>query len=199
MLDCVSVIMWGITYLLIVFSSKNQVGSPKRAIPLLPPILNLAWELLALVVSGGLWGHIVWFGLSILVFESCLDTMTKKQQCFYFSVFVVSIIVLFFVYAHGGMLVFSFIINVIMSICFLVDRKNLLKKRKVLIAITKGIGTLAATLYYMSTSISVAVMGVLIVILDVVYLVYCVREKKEDEQRANQTCDEEVLFNTMPV
>lgn len=152
-----------------------------RAIPLLPPILNLSWEILALIASGAWWGHVIWFGLSILVFDSCMMTLSKKQQFLYFCAFVVSLTCFVMIFRAGGMLVSSFAINVAMSVCFWIDRKKLLKKRKIWIAITKGIGTFAATLYYASMSILVAVMGVVIVILDIAYLIYCIREKKRSE------------------
>ena len=78
MLDFITVVCWAAVYLIIIFCTKNQEGAPKSAIPIFPPILNLSWEISALISCEAFWGHVIWFGLSILVFESCMATLDKK-------------------------------------------------------------------------------------------------------------------------
>ena len=184
MFDVISILAWGITYILIVFSCKKQEGVPKRAIPLVPPLLNLSWELVALVHSQAFWGHIVWFGLSILVFDSCLMSITNLKKQLFYALLLGPIAILFsLIFMYGGMLVSSFAINVIMSICYWMDRRNLLEKRKILIATTKCIGTLAATIHYAPYSTGVAIMGIVIVVFDLMYLVFCIRENKDSKEK----------------
>lgn len=179
MFDVISVLAWGVTYLLIIFSCKKQEGTPKRAIPFLPPLLNLSWELVALIHSEAFWGHVVWFGLSILVFDSCLMTIKNlKKQFLYAAVFGPLAILFSLIFMLGGMLISSFAINVVMSVCFWFDRKNLLPKRKISIAITKLVGTLAATIHYAPMSGIVGIMGAVILFFDIAYLMYCFYEKK---------------------
>lgn len=131
-----------------------------------------------MIACGPSWGHIVWYSLSILVFESCLATLSKKRQIIYFGCLAGAAIVFIFISSIGGMMVSSFVINIAMSVCYWLDRKNLLQKGKILIAVFKGIGTLAATLFYAKYSLCVALLGMGIAVVDIVYLIYCIRERK---------------------
>ena len=181
MFDFISIVCWAITYILIVFCTKNQKETPKSAIPFLPPILNLSWEISALISCEAFWGHVIWFALSILVFESCLAVLSKRKQIIYFCFFVFSAIIFSWIFAKGGMLISSFVINIIMSVCFWLDRRKLLLKGKILIAAFKGIGTLAATIFYAQFSIYVGLIGIGITALDLLYFIFCIREKRKIE------------------
>lgn len=181
MLDVVNLVTWSITYLLIIFSCKNQKDTPKRAIPLLPVVLNFTWELVALIHSDAFWGHVAWFGLDILVIDSNLMSLSKRKQVIYVLSTIPCAILFSLIFKYGWMLESSFAINLIMSVCFLVEKKHLLKKRKILIATTKFIGTLAATGYY-SFSKFVLIVGILVAALDVVYLYCCIMERNEEIQ-----------------
>ena len=84
MFDIAQIVLWGITYLLIVYFMLKNRSKKIKAIPLLPVILNMSWEINALIESNGFWGHIVWLGLDIFVFICCtMCIKTIKNQVLY--------------------------------------------------------------------------------------------------------------------
>lgn len=178
MFDTIQIIFWGITYLLIIFYSIKNKLRRKVAIPLLPPVLNISWEVNALIVSLGFWGHIVWLILDIFVFLCCVMTLKNRKSRILYSATLVFGFVMFFplFYVNFGMLLSSFAIDIIMAICFWVERRKLLSDGRIIIAITKLIGDLSAMIYYAPRSEIVLIIGILVFILNVMYLIYALKE-----------------------
>lgn len=182
MFDALQVVFWGITYILIViFSIKNR-SSKIRSISLLPPVLNFSWELNALIVSQGYWGHIVWFALDIFVVIACAAFIKgRKIQILYLLALPPGALVFYpFFRMDMGMLMSSFVIDLIMAVCFFVERKKLLKDGKIIIAITKLLGDLAAVIHYASYSVIILIIGIIVFILNTAYLAYAIADKRRD-------------------
>lgn len=178
MFDALSIIFWGITYLLIiVFSLKNK-ATKARAISLLPPILNMSWELNACIVSLGFWGHIIWLGLDIFVFICCAMSIQeqRKRRWYIFSLLPGALLFFPLFYVDYGMLMSSFVIDIVMAICFWVQRRKLLKEGRIIIAITKLLGDLSAVIYYASDSPIILVIGICVFVLNFAYLIYAINE-----------------------
>lgn len=180
MFDALSVIFWGITYILIVvFSIKNRT-SKIRSISLLPPILNFSWELNALIVSQGFWGHIVWLGLDVLVVIACVAFINGlKKQLLYLAALPLGALLFYLLFrVDMGMLMSSFVIDLIMAVCFFVERKKLLRDGKIIIAITKLLGDLAAVIHYAPYSIIILIIGICVFVLNTAYLIYAIADRK---------------------
>lgn len=186
MFDALSVVFWGITYILIVVYSIKNRKSKIRAISLLPPILNFSWELNALIVSQGFWGHIVWLTLDVFVVIACAAFIKgTKKQLLYMAALVPGALLFHVLFRiNMGMLMSSFVIDLIMAVCFFVEKKKLLKDGMILIGITKLLGDLSAVIHYAPYSVIILIIGIIVFILNVAYLVYAIAERMRERKAA---------------
>lgn len=179
MFDIIQIVFWCITYIFILVGNLKNKTTSMGTIPFFPTILNLSWEVNALIVSKGFWGHIVWLFLDLGVMASCMYLMKEKRKKIQYIISIlIGVVVFNIIFRLNMMLISSFVINAIMSVSFLLQRTKLLQKHKVLIATTKGMGTLFATLHYAKFSLFSAVLGILIAIVDMIYLFFCLKEKR---------------------
>lgn len=179
MFDFLSIVFWSLTYILVVIFSVKNISLKRRAIPLIPPILNIAWESNALLLSNGFWGHIAWFVLDVFILVIGIYFLPSAKRKYYIPM----VVIVFFIFnwiifsVPLGMLLSSFAIDLIMAICFWIDRKNILPNGSILIAIFKLLGDLSAAIFYSPMSTAVFVMAVIVLIFNSAYLLYRIKEK----------------------
>ncbi len=132
-----------------------------------------------MVHSHGYWAHIVWLSLDlIIVVIGYLFLDTKKKKIGFILLNVAGIILLAFVFQiSNGMLISCFIIDFLMALYFLIDRRKLSPKLKITIGVTKLIGDSFAGLYYSPYSYVVWVLACLVFICNIIYLILCIKEK----------------------
>lgn len=180
MLDVLQVVFWSITYGLIIIAGFQSRKIRKVSIPYFAVILNYSWECCALLHSyGWFWAHIVWFSLDlIIVIIGYLFLDTKKEKISFILLNLTGIVLLFFVFqSPGGMLISCFIIDFLMAASFLICRKKLSPKFKIVIAVTKLIGDSFAGLFYSPNSYVVGFLACLVFICNIIYLELCIEEK----------------------
>lgn len=180
MFDILQVVCWSITYILIILAGLEnlQLGKMKMSIPCLAVILNLSWEFCALSLSDGYWGHVLWFGLDIIIFFiNYIFLERKKDKIIYTGMCVCSAAILFGIFQLSqGMLLSCFVIDLIMAASFLFSQKFLSVKLKLPIAVMKLLGDAFAGAYYCSASVMVAVIAALVLIINSIYLYKCLKE-----------------------
>ena len=181
MLDIISVVLWSLAYVLILFAYVKHRKQKRRSIPIIFASLSLAWEMdVFLITSGSFWGHWFWLILDICIFTYSLYTIDIVWKKCVYIVYVFSLVAIMFLLSRMDarwILVSSFIINFIGSVRYWLERKQLLSQGKCMIAIAKLLGSLAATIYYAPYSIFVGILGSTFFVVDVMYLAYCVRER----------------------
>lgn len=121
--DYGNVIFWTIVYLLIVYNSiKYKSERNNLYMPLLPCSFNFAWEFNALIVSGGFWGHILWFGLDAVIFAFNLRYLRVMERRLMYVAgtlgFAMFFWWLFRVPDIDGMLMSSFVMDIVMAFVF---------------------------------------------------------------------------------
>jgi len=180
MLDTLQIVFWSITYVLIIIAGSQSKILRKVSMPYIAGILNFSWEIRALYNSNGFWGHIMWLTLDLaIVYFSFKYIPTNKGQYIYTLSIIISTFLLLYIFTlSNGMLFSVFIIDFIMAICFLVDRKKLSPKLKVPIAVTKLIGDTFAGLYYAPQSIFIAGLAGLVLFCNMAYLYLCIWENE---------------------
>lgn len=178
MFDIIQVILWGVTYIFIILFTYLNFKTKLRAIPLNASMLNFAWEINAIVVSNGFWAHILWGVLDVFIIFYNVYSLNIPKRVYYLIALIVSCVLLNNVFhLPSGMLVSVFAIDLYMAISFLIDRKKLLSKGKIIIAIFKLLGDLAAAIYYSPSSIIVFIIAVFVLVVNSIYLFYCVCSK----------------------
>ena len=174
MLDTLQIIFWSIAYILIIVAGFESTDTKKVSMPYVASVLIFSWEIVALV-NYRHWGHFVWISLDLLIVAFGFYFLKSNWQRLNYALGIcITVIALFFLFdVSGGMLISSFVIDLIMSVDFLIKRKQLSGKMKTLIAITKLIGDAFAGLYYSSQSVLITAIAFAVLICNSVYLYLC--------------------------
>ena len=182
MLDILTIVFWSLTYVLIVIAGFKSRNVKKVSMPYIAGVLNFSWEICALIVFRGNWGHVLWLLLDCVIVYFGFSYLGKvKQRLLYIISIVVITIVLFHIFKlPDGALISVFIIDLIMAIDFIVQSKALSSQFKVPIAITKLIGDLFAGIMCATSSILIAILAVLVFLCNLFYLCYCFEEQSKN-------------------
>lgn len=175
MLDNLQIIFWSVTYVLILISEGRSWQERKVAMPYIAGVLIFAWEACALQQSQGFWGHLLWLGLDFgIVCFGFIYLPTAWKKTLYIGSIYVSVLILAYVFTLSeGTLLSSFVIDLIMAVVFLVDRKKLSQKCKLPIAVTKLIGDSFAGIFYAPQSVYVAYMAICVFCCNLIYIYLC--------------------------
>lgn len=184
-LDIAQVALWTITYVLIVLYGFKYRKQRVLLMPLFSGSLNFAWEINALYKAGMI-GRAVWAILDVVILVHNIRLLSAKKRIVYTGWTGVAAVVLFFAFDTFGMrsLLFSvFIIDVIMSVEYLVLVKKIARNGKILIGITRTLGDAAAWLAYAKETIFVGIAGAVVLILNLLYLSCCFEEESKAKRK----------------
>ena len=187
MFDILQIVFWSVTYILIIIASFQSRYIKKVSMPYIAGVLNFSWEFCALIGSCGFWGHILWFGLDCIIvwFGFCYSRSLKTRLLYFISISVMSFVLFFTFQIRNGQLISSFVIDLIMAICFVVKAKELSPKLKISIASTKLLGDVFAGIHYSNESFIVAVITVIVFVCNLFYLCYCLEENHRKSLKTN--------------
>lgn len=91
-----TVVFWTLVYLIIVLCGIQDRKSHRLLfIPLIAGMLNFAWEINALVISRGFYGHVLWTVLDIFIIFHNVCFLEKSKRGKYLLLTVVSVIALY--------------------------------------------------------------------------------------------------------
>lgn len=184
-LDIAQVVLWTITYVLIVLYGFRY---RKQRVLLMPPFsgsLNFAWEINALYKSWTV-GRAIWAVLDVAILVHNFRLLSAKQKAIYAGWIGAAVVALFFAFDILGTraLLFSvFIIDVIMSAEYLISAKKVVANGKIIIGITRTLGDAAAWLAYAKETIFVGIAGAIVLILNLLYLSYCFEEDSRAKRK----------------
>lgn len=183
--DAMQAILWSITYVLIILYNirYRTLGIPPIAIA-----SNLAWETVALIqdmrrvpissyiyiydILHGNLIHIAWFFLDALIVVTYLvfcRPVYLKRKWYWAVLYAADLLLLLFAFEHGGMLLSSFLIDCTMAIEYLLysfRRKYKVNWLAAVICAAKMLGDWCAYLCYRRHSAAVAVLGIVILVLN---------------------------------
>lgn len=153
--------------------------------PLVSGSLNIAWEINAAILSKGFYGHVLWLSFDIIIFALNLSGIRKaKNKAIYGIATLAMIGILAGIFRHSdGMLVSSFVIDMIIAAEYVIKAKSISKRGKVGIAVLKFLGDLCAWLFYMKASLFVSIAGLIVLLLNLFYVAYCLEEYSKNERR----------------
>ncbi len=147
--------------------------------PMVCGMLNLAWEINALLVSHGLWIHIFWIlpDSLIYIYNLRFFLRDKRQRRIYLSATALTAVLLYFIFkAENGMLLSSFIIDIVNAAEYAIFAKSLSPHGRLPIAILKMAGDICALLYYKDMHMLVLVLGIMVLIINLYYVVFATHE-----------------------
>jgi len=178
MLDSFQTVLWSITYALIIVAGILSRKDKKVSMPYASGVLSFSWEICAIWGSGGFWGHVAWLALDIaIVFIGFRYLQASRSRVLYAISILISTALLQYIFTiQSGMLISAFVIDLIMAVCYLVDRKKLSSKLKIPIAFTRLLGDLFAGVFYAPESIFIVIVAVIVFFCNLSYLYLCIEE-----------------------
>ncbi len=188
-MDNLSFFFWTIAYLLVVVFGVKYAGEYGVRMPPSVGAICFAWELVAVFYGEGiLWGHVMWLVLDIAIILINIRNLYHYKKNIYIYILYTMFWVLFMwlMFAASqiqGMLLSSFVLDAAIAIMYLLRAKRIDHRGKVSIAVAKLCGDFPAWLGYMRDSVWVAVGGFIILLLNLLYLIYCLEEKAMMSQR----------------
>lgn len=200
--DVLAGLFWSLTYILsIVYSIKYKANG----IPIFCICSNFGWETIALIQSIFVWKsfspavmvHIAWFILDAVIVMLYLLYESKWNENFgkktAFVLYYAFTLILFTVaFNNGGMLLSSFIIDLIMAVVFIffAFRKEMIfSLLSITIGITKLIGDAFAWLCYKFDS-TVNLIGIMALIFNSAYIIVLSHKYFKNKKNKNRQEDE---------
>ncbi|MCR5783113.1 MAG: hypothetical protein K6G90_10315 [Clostridia bacterium] len=181
---------WALTYVFIVIGGFKYRSEKKFFMPLLSGALNFGWEVHALRSSGGYWVHIIWLALDfIILIQNLYFLSTNKKRLLYSACVITSVAVNYAAFnltTIDGMLISSFVIDIIMAVEYVIVIKKLSPRMMILIGCLRLLGDLFAWIANLSFSIFVRITGVLIFFINLFYICYALEilsAKKNTHQK----------------
>ena len=178
---------WAASYVLIIFFSIKYRLEKKIFMPLVSGMLNFSWEIFALRSSGGYWIHVVWLLLDCLILAYniyVLDNLGKRLT--YILLTVACIVSLYFVFqseAFNGMLISSFVIDVIMAAEYLLMARSLSARGQIAIGLCRLLGDLFAWYGNRQESVFVMIAGVAVLLINIIYIAVCISLRKNQTKK----------------
>lgn len=175
-----TVFFWSITYILIVIAGFYSKKERKVSMPYVSGVLNIGWEVAAIIFTEGNPGFIVWFVIDLFIFfwgVSFLQTAKRKLLYCISIILTTTLILLSFRLAAPAFLFTVYLIDVIMGMEYLIKRTKLAKRFKASIAVTRLLGDLFAGLTFYATYDFVVIFAIVCFVCNCTYLIKCIREK----------------------
>lgn len=190
-----TVLFWSITYVFIAIAGFYSKKEKKVSMPYVAGVLNAAWEVAAIIHTGGNPGFIVWFIIDVFImfWGFCFLTSAKKKILYSVSIFLSTIILLLsFEHLHAVAFLFTvYLIDVIMAVEFILCRKKLSRKFNIAIAAAKLLGDLSAGLTFGYVHDCIIAFSIISFICNFIYLFQCIedccKERKKGERLKKRT------------
>lgn len=191
-------ILWILTYVLIAVGGFRTKDENRVLMPLISGALNFAWEINALITSGGFWVHIAWLALDcIILFQNIRILFNNKKNgliYIYILFVIVSIVLLYLLFntatAFDGMLISSYALDFLISLEYLLCIKKISPYWLTLIGVCRFLGDLFTWIVYINSAMFVTIIGVIIFITNLFYIFYSIEltnyrnKRKESKYRA---------------
>ena len=113
--------------------------------PLIAGSLNFAWEINALLLSRGFYGHVLWTGLDVLIVVHNVRFLEKGKRKKYLLLIVVFILVLYGMFRIpnvDGQRISVFAIDLIMAIEYVLCAKQIAPQGRISVGVCRGTETL---------------------------------------------------------
>lgn len=184
--DYLQVIFWSFTYVLIIINGFRswRAKDYRLQMPLLAGVMNLSWEINAMIFAAGFGGHVLWLVLDIVIYIQNLIRLLRQKRHRYVCIYVTCLLIItaalcwIFLTWSTGMLFSSFVIDGMMAVNFMLVQEKISDFGKMPIAITKFMGDTFAWLSYFRASAFVGITGCIVFFINLFYLALCLERNR---------------------
>ena len=174
--DIMQALFWSAAYLMIIYTGIRYKDEYLLSMPVEAGILIFSWEIVALIQYFPNWIHIVWTALDILIFTLNCRILARRKAayCIGYLIALAALIglCLFLLSLENGMLISSFVIDILMAVVYLVRIKKLSPHFRLLIGLTKLIGDFFAWLAYKDILPIINIIGIAVLVINLTYVLY---------------------------
>lgn len=167
-------VFWILSYLFVVYGGFKYRHEKLFFMPIVAGALNFAWEIHALRMSGGYWVHIIWLALDcFILLQNIYFLSSLKKRIVYCVAEIMLIILLFFIFSiksFDGMLISSFVIDIIMACEYLFVIKKLSPRYLLIIGVFRLLGDCFAWIGNMRFSVFVTIAGAIVLLVNIIYV-----------------------------
>lgn len=176
-------VFWIIVYVLILYVSVKDRQLKKKVIPCIAVCFNISWEL-ACTFRWPNWGKIIafsWCLINLVIIWFAFRALDSDRKKKFYGIILICVLILDCVtFEYIKIILYNaYIINLVMSAAFWIERKEINVFFKIPIAITKLIGNVFALFafgnYYHYT---LGIIESVALIFDFMYLGYCFAERR---------------------
>lgn len=174
-----TVIVWSVAYVMIIIASFLDRKEKKLASPYFCSALNVSWEAVALIKTGGFFGYIIWLTLDVFIFFFACNSLSGRKRIIYVIGTFTSLGVfsfLFYINGHG-LLFTAFFLDVIIAIDYLLHMNSISPILRIPIAVARLLGSIFAGCAYGFQFSYASAFACVSVFYNGMFLVKCIREK----------------------
>lgn len=190
MTNHLTVVFWTLAYLVVAFCGiQNRKSHQLLFMPLIAGMLNFAWEINALLLSRGFYGHVLWTALDIFIIFHNVCFLEKGKRGKYLLLTVVLVLALYGIFRIpnvDGQRISSFSIDLIMAVEYVLCAKRIARQGKIPVGVLKLLGDLFAWLSNMQSSLLVTVSGLIVLLLNLFYLAICLEQNSHTRERVRR-------------
>lgn len=187
MFDILQIVFCTVAYLLIIFYGIKYRQSSVLLMPLFAGILNLAWEMNATFFQRFSIGCALWAFLDLFIFIHNFRLLKQWKRVMYLAGLLIIFFVLYLLFrtpAFNGMGITVFAIDILMAVEFILCAKRITPHGKIPIAVAKLLGDLFAWFHYLRNSSFIMVVGLIVLLLNTLYLAICLEEQASKRKKA---------------
>lgn len=189
LLNHLTVVFWTLAYVIIVLCGIQNRKTPLLYMPLLAGSLNFAWEVNALFLSRGFYGHVLWAVLDIFIVIHNVRFLEKSKRIKYLlfiAVLILAVYGIFCIPDADGQGISVFAIDLIMAIEYVLCAKQIALQGRISVGVLKLLGDLFAWLLNARSSTFVAICGFIVLLLNLLYMAICLEQSSHNRKRARR-------------
>ena len=187
MLDILTVLFWALAYIFSIYAKIQDDKQKYVAFPFISGALNITWEIVSVIHSRGFWGHCIWLVLDVVIVSMNLVFLQTSKRRFAYICFLLFCLIMLTVFfesdSFNGMLISSFIIDLIMAGEYVFMIKKLPSYFRLEVGVFRTLGDLFAWLSNLRQSMLVSIIGILILLINLFYVCYCIELQNTESRR----------------
>lgn len=183
------IICWSLAYVLIIACEIKYEKEHVLLMPLIAGSLNFAWEVNAVIVSHGFYGHVLWAALDVAILIHNIRYLNGRKRVWYTILVAAMVAILYGVFRIpdvDGQIISVFLIDLIMAVEYVVCAKCITPHGRNLIGLLRLLGDLLAWLINMRQSVFVAVVGLAVLLINLFYLAICLESDAQERKKVRR-------------
>ena len=181
MIAILYVAFWTLTYIFIILAGYGSRHIKMVSMPYIAGIMNLAWEICAVITNPKFWGYYPWILLDLIIaYIGYRFLNNKKERQIYIIVILLTTALLYFcsILSKFTFILSVYFIDLIMAILYILQFQKISPTLKITIAITRLFGDLFAAVEVLQSPLNeLYPLVISVLICNITYFIMAIIEK----------------------